>query len=82
MDQDWFETVQPRILTALEEDLDHPPPLGEGEATACWGSIISDNYSDLAPHVIHGLVRGSDSLGRFGHQKGMKPSRSLKSSPP
>jgi hypothetical protein len=29
-----------------------------------------------------GLVRGSDWLERFEHQKGMKPSRFLKSSPP
>jgi hypothetical protein len=69
-------------LSALEKDLDHPPPLGEGEATACWGAIISDNYSDSATHVTRGPVRGSDWLGRFGHRNGMTPSRSLKSSPP
>jgi hypothetical protein len=82
MDQDWFEMVQPRILSTLEEDLDHPPTLGEGEATARWGAIISDNNSDSATHVTRGLVRRSDWLGRFGHRKGMKPSRSIKSSPP
>jgi hypothetical protein len=27
----------------LEEDLDHLLPLGEGEATARWGAIASDN---------------------------------------
>jgi hypothetical protein len=34
---DWFEAVQPRTLSTLEEDLDRLPPLGEGEATARWG---------------------------------------------
>jgi hypothetical protein len=59
-DQDQVEMVQPRILFTLEEDLDHPPPLGEGEATACWGAIVSDNYSDSATHVTRGLARGLD----------------------
>jgi hypothetical protein len=70
------------MLSALEEDLDHPPPHGEVEATACLGAIIFDNYSDSATHVTHSLIRGSDWMGRFGHRKGIKPSRFLKSSPP
>jgi hypothetical protein len=32
--------------------------------------------------MTRGLVRGSDWSGRFGHRKGMKPSRFLKPSPP
>jgi hypothetical protein len=66
----------------LEEDFDQPPPLGEGEATARQGAMVFDNYSDPSTHVTQDLVRGSDWSGRFGHRKGMKPSRSLKSSPP
>jgi hypothetical protein len=80
-DQDWVETVQPKTLSALEENLDHLPSLGEGKATTCQGAMVSDNHSDPATHVTKGLVRGSDWSGRFGHRKGMKPSRSLKSSP-
>jgi hypothetical protein len=38
---DWFEAVQTRTLSALEEDLDHLPPLGEGEATMRQGTIVS-----------------------------------------
>jgi hypothetical protein len=34
MDQDRVEMVQPRTLSALEDDFDHPSSLGEGEATA------------------------------------------------
>jgi hypothetical protein len=37
MNQDRVETVQPNTLSALEEDLDHPPPLGEGEAPLVRG---------------------------------------------
>jgi hypothetical protein len=70
----WSEVVQPRTSSALEEDLDHLLPLGEGEATARRGAIVSDNYSDLAVHMTRGLVRGSDGSGRFEHRKGMKPS--------
>jgi hypothetical protein len=77
MDQIRFKVVQPRTLSALEEDLDHPPPLEEGEATVRWGVIVFDNYSDAAAHVTRGLVRGSDWSGRFGYRKGTKPSRSL-----
>jgi hypothetical protein len=79
---DWFKIVQPRTLSALEEDFDHLPPLEEGEATAHRGAIISNNYSDSATHVTWDLVRGSYWSGRFGHRKGMTPFRSLKSSPP
>jgi hypothetical protein len=81
-DQNWFEAVQPRTLSALEENFENLPPLGEGEATTCRGAIVSNSYSDAATHVTCGLVRGSDWLGRFGYPKDMKPSRSLKSSPP
>jgi hypothetical protein len=38
-DQDRVETIQPRTLSALEEDFYHPPPLREGEATACQGAF-------------------------------------------
>jgi hypothetical protein len=51
MDPNLFKVVQPRTLSTLEEDLDCLPPLGEGEATACWGPKVSDNYSDPATHV-------------------------------
>jgi hypothetical protein len=78
---DWFEAVQPRTLSALEEDLDHLSLLRKGEATARRGAIVSDNYSDSAAHMTRSLVRGSDWSGRFGPQKVMKPSRFLKSSP-
>jgi hypothetical protein len=74
--------VQPRILSALEEDFDHLPPVREGKATACRGAMVFDNYSDPSIHVTRGLVRGSNWLGRLGHWKGIKPSKSLKSSPP
>jgi hypothetical protein len=74
--------IQPRTLSAFEDDFDHLPPLKEGEATMCQGAIVSDNYSDSPTHVTRGLVRGSDWSGSFGHGKGMKPSSSLKSSPP
>jgi hypothetical protein len=57
-DQNQFEAVQPRILSALEEDFDHLPPLDEGEATTCRGAMVLDNYSDPATHVTQGLVRG------------------------
>jgi hypothetical protein len=56
-DQNQFEAVQHRTLSALEEDFDHLPPLEEGEATVRWGAIVSDNYSDSATHVTRGLVR-------------------------
>jgi hypothetical protein len=81
-DQDRVETVQPSTLSASEEDFDHPPPLGEGEATACQGAMVSNNHSDPSTHVIQSLVRGLDWSGRFGQRKGKKPSRSLKLSPP
>jgi hypothetical protein len=81
MDQDRVKTVQPRTLSVLEEDLDHPPPLGEVEATTRPGAMVSDNHSNPSTHVTQGLVRGSDWSGRFGQRKGKKPSRSLKSSP-
>jgi hypothetical protein len=50
MDQNWFEAVQPRTLSALEEDLDHPPPLGEGESHRLLGGygfrqLLESNYS-------------------------------------
>jgi hypothetical protein len=66
----------------LEEDLDHLPPLEEGEVTTHRGAIVSSNYLDSATYMTRGLVRGIDWSGRFGHRKGMTPSRSLKSSPP
>jgi hypothetical protein len=66
---DWFEAVQLRTLFALEEDLDHLPPLEEGEATARRGAIVFDNYSDSAAHITRSLVKGSDWLGRFGPQR-------------
>jgi hypothetical protein len=84
----WYEAVQPSTLSALEEDLDHLLPLEEEEATTRRGATVSDNYSDSAAHMkpiisnLRGLVRGSDWSGRFEHRKGMKPSKSLKSSPP
>jgi hypothetical protein len=81
-DQNLSEVVQPRTLSALEEDFDHLPPLEEGEATTHRGAVVSDNYLDSATHVTQGPVRGSDWSGRFGHRKRMTPSRSLKSSPP
>jgi hypothetical protein len=46
------------------------------------GAIVSDNYSDSATSMTRGLVRGSDWSSRFRHQKGIKPSKLLKSSPP
>jgi hypothetical protein len=82
MDQDRVEIVQPRTLSALEEDFDHLPTLGEGKAIACRGAMVFDNYSDPSIHVTRGLVRVSDWFSRFRHRKAMKPSRSLKSSPP
>jgi hypothetical protein len=82
MDQDRVETVQPRTLSALEEDFEHPPPLGEGEATAPQGAMVSDNHSDPSNHVTEGLARGLDWSGRFGQWKVKKPSRSLKSTSP
>jgi hypothetical protein len=82
MDQDGVETVRVSTLSALEEDFGHPPPLGEGEATTRPGAMVFDNHSDPSTHVTQGLVRGSDWSGRFGQQKGKKPSRFLKSSPP
>jgi hypothetical protein len=80
--QVWSEAVQPRTFSALEEDLDYLLPLGEGEATVRQGAIVSNNYSDSAAHMTRDLVRGLDWSGRFEHQKGMKPSRFLKSSTP
>jgi hypothetical protein len=74
--------VQPRTLSALEEDLDHLLSLREEEATVRRVAIVSDNYSDSATHMTRGLVRGSDWSGRFGQRKGMKHSKFLKSSPP
>jgi hypothetical protein len=73
MDQDRVETVQPKTLSTLEEDFDHPPPLEEGEATACQGAMVFDNYSNPSTHVTQGLVEGSDWSGRFGQRKGKKP---------
>jgi hypothetical protein len=40
---DWVEVVQPKILSALEEDLNHLVPLGGGEATSHRGAIVFDN---------------------------------------
>jgi hypothetical protein len=47
---DWFEAVQPRTLSTLEEDLDHLPQLGEGEATVprggyCFRQLLRFSYS-------------------------------------
>jgi hypothetical protein len=82
MDQDWFGTVQLRILSHWKRSLiilhhsekEKPPLVG--------GLSFLTNYLDSATQVTCGLVKGSDWLGRCGHRKGMKPSRSLKSSPP
>jgi hypothetical protein len=52
------------------------------------GGYCFNNHSDSAAHMtpiinnLRGLVRGSDWSGRSEHQKGMKPSKFLKSSPP
>jgi hypothetical protein len=84
----WSEAVQPRTLSASEEDLDHLLPLREGEATARLGATVSDNNSDSAAHMtpiisnLWGLLTGSDWSGRFEHRKGMTPSKFLKSRPP
>jgi hypothetical protein len=49
------------------------------------GGYCFNNHSDSAAHMtpiinnLRGLVRGSDWSGRSEHQKGMKPSKFLKS---
>jgi hypothetical protein len=46
-----------KSLSALEEDLDLLLQLGEGEATACQGAPVFDDYSDSDDHIMPSLGR-------------------------
>jgi hypothetical protein len=70
-------------LSVLEEDLDLLLQLGEGEATACQGAPVFDDYSDSNDHISallgghQTLAKESNLVGEFTHRKGTKSSKPL-----
>jgi hypothetical protein len=77
-----------KSLSALEEDLDLLPQLGEGEATACQGAPIFDDRSNFDDHITpflgkhQALAMKSNLVGELTCQKGTRPSEPLDLSPP
>jgi hypothetical protein len=53
----------PKSLSALEEDLDLLLQLGEGEATACQGAPVFDDYLDSDDHITL-FLGGHQALAR------------------